>query len=272
MVITASLDAAKLAAKLDVTAIPAGTTTITITRTSPSGNTAGVRGAVARTIAATTFTIRDYEIPLGTSVTYKVTVTPGSATATTTFAITYTSCEAWLVDLARPTNSQAVTIESLQALAFPVPAGIHRVLNRRAPVVTSLPAYTPAAELSVLTETLQERDAVRYTLGSGYPFLLRTAPEQGIGNLYLAPTEFVEERIAALGTLPARRFRAGCVQIQRPDPAIYVPIAPNTYANVKATYATYSALRAGVASYDALAYTYPPGQLNPTPPWLPDDV
>jgi len=52
---------------------------------------------------------------------------------------------------------------------------------------------------------------------------------------------------------------------------VFTPIAPNTYANVKTTFATYAALLAGVANYDALAYTYPAGG-GPVDPWLPDDI
>jgi hypothetical protein len=271
-----TLDPPKLAARLDVSGIPAGTTTLTINRTSPSGAVAGVRGAVGRAVTGTTFLIRDYELPLDTSVSYTVTCYNASGTsvgsASAIFSISYGLCDAWLTDLARPTNSLTVTVESMVTLTHPVPSGVHRVLDRRAPVVTALIAWTPATELIVLTETLDERDQVRALLGSGYPFLLRTEPVQGIGNMYLAAQEFVEERFITLGTAPERRFRMTCVQVERPDPAIYVPLAPNTYANAKATYASYTALKAGVASYDALAYTYPSGTTNPIVPWLPDDV
>jgi hypothetical protein len=194
----------------------------------------------------------------------------GSASAI--FRIPYSSCEAWLTDLARPTNSLQLEVESLHELAYPVPSGIYRVLNRRDPVVVALPAQTPSSELIVLTETLDERDRVRNLLGSGYPFLLRTTQAQGIGNAYFALSQFVEERFLTLGTAPQRRFRIECVQVERPDPSLFVPVVPNTYANVTASFASYAALKAGVASYDALAYTYPSGVSDPILPWPPDDV
>jgi len=274
--LTATLEAARLAARLDVVAIPAGADTYTIERTSPSGATTGVRGAVAAPVSGTRALVRDYELPLDTDVTYTVTIVDGGAvvdTATVTFRIDYDQCEAWLVDLARPTNSLPVVIERMQELDFDAATGVHRVLNRRAPVMTSLPAWTPSAELAVLTDTLEQRDAVRALWGSGYPFLLRTSPEQGIGNMYLGLTGFVEERLLTVGTAPERRLRAACVQVERPDPALYVPAPPNTYANVKATWATYAALHAAVGTYDALAYTYPATpEASPVVPWLPDDV
>ena len=274
--LTATLDAPRAAVKLDLTGIPVGAASVTITRTSPSGNIAGVRGAVGAAVSGTTYTARDFEIPLGLSVTYNATVyDAGGAvvgSASVAFLVPYADCQAWLVDLARPTNSLQVVIESLAALDYPVPSGIYRVLDRRAPVVVALPAQTPAAELVVLTDSLDERDQCRYLFGSGYPFLVRTTQELGIGNAYFGLSEFVEERLLTLGTKPQRRFRVTVVQVERPDPAIYVPLAPNIYSNVKATYASYAALKAGVASYDALAYTYPVGVVNPLPPWPPDDV
>jgi hypothetical protein len=273
--LAATLEEERLAARLSVTGIPAGTDTLTIERRSPSGHVAGVRGAVDATVTGTTYLIRDYELPFDLAVTYTVTCYDGSTvvgTASAIFSISYGKCEAWLTDLARPTNSLPVTIESINELASTVPSGVHRVLDRRAPVVTALIAWTPATQLVFLTDTLDERDQVRALLGSGYPFLLRTTPEQGIGNAYLALTEFVEERFLTLGERPERRFRVASVIVERPDPAIYVPLAPNTYDRVKATYATYAALKAAVATYDDLAYTYPVGVASPIVPWLPDDV
>lgn len=274
--LTATLDAARYAARLDVTGIPyPPADTLTIERTSPSGNAAGVRGAVDATVTAITFTRRDYELPFDLPVTYQVTVYDGATvvgTASTTFEVVYGQCDAWLVDIARPTNSIPVLVESLTQLAFPIPSGVHRVLDRRAPVVVALPAQTPETELVVLTDNDEQRERARYLLGSGYPFLLRTIPEQNIGNLYLAASGFTEERFLTAGTAPERRYTIGCVQVERPDPGIYVPLAPNDYANAKATYASYAALKAGVANYDELAYTYPAGTVNPLPPWPPDDI
>jgi hypothetical protein len=279
LALVVTLEAPKLAARLDVSGITSGTMkTLTVNRSSPSGAVAGVRGAVGVVIASgqTTFLTRDYELPLDTTVTYTVTAydAGGSSvgTASAIFRIDYAACEAWLVDIARPLNSLQLMIESMIELEYALPSGVHHVLDRRDPVVTALAAYTPESELVLLTDTLEQRESARALLGSGYPFLLRTIPEQGIGNMYLAASEFVEERILTLGTAPQRRWTISCLQVERPDPSIYVPLAPSTYAIVKTTYASYTALKAAVASYDALAYSYPTGVTNPILPWPPDDV
>jgi len=274
--ITVALDSARYAAIVTATGLTGAT--YTISRAAPSGNTAGVRGHTSQTVSAATVIAHDYEAPLNVSLVYTVTTYDSGGTVVETasaaaFTVTWIDCESWLVDLARPTNSLVLTIQSLDALTFDFAAGVHRVLNRRAPVLTTLPAYTPSGELVVLTDTLPERDQVRDLLGNGYPILIRSPPDQGIGNMYLGVTQFIEERFLTLGVRSERRFRIQTVQVERPDPGLFVPIPPNTYANVKASFATYADLKVAVATYDQLAYTFPPGQEpSPIEPWLPDDV
>jgi hypothetical protein len=256
-----TLDEPRLAARLEATGIPAGADTITITRRTATGEPEGVRGAVDAPATGATFIARDYELPFDTDLTYEITVYDGTTTvggASAPFRIDYPDAgDPWLVDLARPTNSQPVIVESLAELRYQAAVGVHRVLDRRDPVLTALPAWTPDAELVLVTGTLAERDRVRAIIGSGYPCLLRTPPAQGVGNAYLGVTSFVEQRPSRLALHPDRRFTIAVTSVARPDPFIYVPLAPNTYADVKTSWSSYAELEAGVASYDELAYTYP---------------
>jgi hypothetical protein len=252
---------------------PDGTTVTLERRSSQSGNVAGVRGWIERDVSGTTVAMaRDWEAPFDVDLVYTATLSDGTV-ATGTFRIDYHACEAWLVDLARPTNSLPLVIESMSTLDYALPVGVHRVLDRRAPILTTLPAWTPSTELLVLTETLSERDRVRALYGSGYPFLLRTDPEQGVGNIYFGLTDFKEERIITLGRAPLRRFLAECVQVERPDPALFTPSPPNTYADVLAEFDDYADLLGQMETYDAMLY-HIPGETTASPvtPWLPDDV
>jgi hypothetical protein len=270
-----TVEPARLNLRLDVTGIPAGADRFTITRTAPSGNTAGVRGAVNAKVRGNEEIARDWEAPFDIPLFYEVTAYD-NGTAVGHVAVTYTvpfdDCEVWLVDLARPTNSVRLNAESLDALDYAGAVGVHHILNRRAPVLTTLPSWTPSGELQVITETLAERDAVRALLGSGYPFLLRSTPDMGFGNIYFGVNGFVEERFISLGWAPQRRFRIAAIQVERPDPEIFTPEAPNTYAHVFDQFASYAALRATVGTYDALAYTFEAGVAGPVIPWLPSDV
>jgi len=277
LALAASLEAARQSARLDLTGVPAGAATYTITRTSPSGNTAGVRGAVDAPVSIPEQIAHDWELPFGVDLAYQAEIFDAAGTvlgtAAATFRLDWADCDAWFVDLARPTNSLAQVIVSMTELTFEVAASVHRVLNRRAPVLTSLPAWTPSTELIMLTETLSERDQMRALLGAGYPFLLRTAPIMGVGNLYLGILGFVEERFISLGADPKRQFHIQCVQVERPDPALFVPTPPMTYQQVNDSWASYAALKAAVGTYDQLAYTFPAGGgSSPVIPWLPDDI
>ena len=180
-----------------------------------------MRGAVDVDVSgATSFIVRDYELPFNTDVVYEAQgYDDGSLNQvdTETFRIDYDECEVWLVDIARPTNSMRVTVEALPALTFEMPTGLHRVLDRADPILTTLPARSPTGEAVILTDSLDERDRLRDVLGSGYPLMARATEEVGIGDTYglsyFGVTGFIEERILARGRCPAaslpRRDRPG---------------------------------------------------------------
>lgn len=260
------------------TTIPAGANRVTISRTGPSGTAAAVRRFSAAVVGAGPLIARDFEAPIGVPLTYTVSTwtdpNTGAAVVTTaTITIASQGCsDTWLTDLVRPANTLRTIIASLPELAHSVPASVHWILGRRPPIVTSDVANTPTFELSVLTETDTEREATRALLGNGVPVLLRTPPENGIGNVYFAVLAYTEQRLTSSGTLPARRFVISSVQVARPDPGLYVPLAPTTYAHVKASFATYAALLAARATYDALAYDYSGRTPEDVVPWPPDDV
>jgi hypothetical protein len=262
--------------RLDYT-VPATGATVTFSRTGPSGTPATVRGWIAEPVVPGPVTARDFEAPLGVPLTYTAECRNASgavvSVTTTTITIPSTGCsDLWLNDLARVANTLQIMIEELAQLEYPVAATAHEVITRRAPIVASDIAHTPEFELAFLTETLDERDRARAILGNGVPVLLRTPPENGIGNLYFSVLGYREQRIVTLGTVPDRRFVVNGRQVERPDPALYAPLGVATYAHVKATFATYAALEAGRASYDAVLYDWSGSEPSDVVPWPPDDV
>ena len=257
--------------------VPAGGTSVAFSRTGPSGTPAAVRGYTSVPAAPGLLIARDFEAPIGVPLVYTATTRNSSGTvidtATATVTMTSAGCDdMWLTDLARPGNTLQVLIEQLPELEYATPATVHDIIGRRTPVVTSDVARTPAFELSVLTETLDDRDSARALLGNGVTVLLRTPPEDGIGNLYLAVLGFTEQRVVTDGTVPDRRFVITARQVDRPDPALYTPSPPSTYATVKAHYATYAALKAARSSYDAVLYDYSGVTAPDVVPWPPVDV
>ena len=276
MALTAIVEPEVKSVRLDYTA-PAGTATVTFSRTGPSGTPAAVRSWQDATAVPGAVIARDFEAPLGVPLLYTATAKNSAGTVidtqTATVTVPAAGCaDTWLNDLARVQNSMLVAIESLPELEHPVPAGVHEVIARRAPIVTSDIAHTPNFELSFLTVTLDDRDQARAVLSNGVPVLLRTPPEDGIGNLYFSVLGFREQRIVTLGTIPDRRFVVTARQVQRPDPVLYAPFGIATYAHVKATFATYAVLKAERVSYDAVLYDWSGAAPSDIVPWPPDDV
>jgi hypothetical protein len=272
-----TVDWEREAARLEL-GVPADATSLNVWRVSPSGAVAGVRGAYpAAVTGGATLVLRDYEVPLNTPVSYYATAANTEGTGPEMGPVAFTvatqdECKGWIVDTVRPSNSGQHTIVSLDTLEYPITAGVHRVLERRDPVISTSLAGTPNLELVVLAETLLEADHITLTVGNGLPILLRTVPEWGIGNMWLYPVAWTTGRLSSEGVDPKRIFTLGCVQIERPDPALYAPMPPTPYAAVTATYATYAALLAARPTYDAVLYDYAIGEAPPVLPFPPVDV
>jgi hypothetical protein len=276
MALVATIEPDVQSIRLDYTA-PAGASTVTITRVGPSGIPAGVRGWVDTAVVPGAIIARDFEAPIGVPITYTAQTmnATGSVIDTQTATITIPSdgcSDTWLNDLARVTNTLRVVLESLPELAYQMLVSTHEIIDRRDPIITSDVAHTPEFELSFITDTLNQRDQARDALGNGVPVLLRTPPDQGIGNLYFAVTDYKEQRIVTSGTMPGRVHVVTGRQVQRPDPTLYVPLGVATYQHVKDTFATYADLKAGRVNYDAVLYDWAGAEPSDIVPWLPDDV
>ncbi len=256
-----TLDAPVEAVRVEVT-VPAGHNRLAISRVGPSGTSAYVRNYAPAIVAPGLILARDFEAPIGVPLTYKTeswnTATPGTVTTeTATFTVPDDGCDdTWLTDLVRAQNTFQVTVAELASLDYEYPSGVFQVIDRRTPVVASDIANTPTFELSLLTDTDDERERARAILGNGVPVLLRTPPANGIGNLYFAVTGWSEQRIVNKAREQARMFVAACVQVDRPDPVLFAPIQPVTYEDVKAEFASYAEMLAERSSYDAVLYGY----------------
>jgi hypothetical protein len=257
---------------------PAGAGLLTLSRTGPSGVAATVRGWSSAPVAGgVRVTARDYEAPIGVPLTYTADCRTGAGaeleTLTTSITVPSGGCsDMWLNDLARVGNSLKVIVEQIPELLYPIPSTEHDVITRRTPIVTSDVAHTPSLEVSVLTETDDARARARALLGNGVPILLRTPPENGVGNMYLSVTEFKEQRIVAGATVPDRRFVISARQVARPDPDLFAPDTAVLYQNVRDSYATYEELRSDRATYDAVLYGWGGVEASDIVPWPPSDV
>lgn len=258
--------------------IPAGAVSLFLSRVADSGVITYVRGANPLTVLpSSSETVRDFEPPIGVPITYTAVVAnaTGEQSPAVSAAITLPSggcSDTWLTDIAAPSNTQRVIIEALAELEYEAASGVHYVLNRRTPIVTSDIARAPSFELSLLTETDGEREKTRAALGNGVPILLRTPPENGIGSVYFIPTDWKEQRIITLATVQDRRFVISCVQVDRPDPILYVPVFTATYAGIRDAYDAYSELDTSRDTYDDVLHDPAGAEAANIVPWPPSDV
>jgi hypothetical protein len=262
--------------RIDVT-VPGGHDRLRVSRLGPSTQEAVVRGWEEATVEAGLVIVRDFEAPIGVPLEYTAaswTAPSGTPTLQTgTITIPSEGCsDTWLTDLARAGNTQRVIVEALAELAYAAPSVAHSIIGRRDPIISGDVAHTPTFELSFLTEHEVAREQARACLGNGVPVLLRTPPELGIGNLYFAVMGFAEQRPSSDGLEPLRRWVVNGVQVVRPDPAIYVPLAPVDWAFVEEEFASWQALEDGRASWDALAYDWSGSGPSDIVPWPPADV
>ncbi|HEY7037160.1 MAG TPA: hypothetical protein VH482_37915 [Thermomicrobiales bacterium] len=257
--------------------VPSGTTSLFLSRVGPSGTQAYVRGASPATFSSNPMILRDYEAPLGVPLTYTAIVADASGAQsppdTKVITIPALGCsDTWVVDIAVPSNSQRVTYERLDELDYEATTGVHYVLNRRTPIVTSDIARAPKLDVSLLTDTDDQRERARAALGNGVPILLRTPPENGIGNLYVTALEWREQRVVNLATNQARRFLISAVQVDRPDPGLFIPMALASYLGIRNGYASYAALKAARGTYEAVVHDTTVAGAYDVVPWPPDDV
>lgn len=258
--------------------VPAGGVALFLSRVGPSGVIAYVRASNPLTVTpGATVIVRDFESAIGVPLKYTALVANAageqSPPAAATITVPSHGCsDTWITDIAAPTNTQKLIIERLDELDYEAASGVHNVLNRRTPIVTSDIARAPKLELSLLTETDTAREKTRAALGNGVPVLLRTPPENGIASMYLAVTEWKEQRVVNSATLPDRRFVLSCVQVDRPDPILYAPVFIATYAGIRDAYASYAGLKAARSTYDDVLHDPAAAAALNVVPWPPDDV
>jgi hypothetical protein len=252
-----------------------GTDKLTVWRiATATGAKAYVRGVVDRASSGTTTQVYDWEVPLNVELIYyaQVDVAGVLSDVGSSAPITIEDDRDWLVDLARPVNTFPIQLESMPELDFAGPVGVHRVLDRRDPILTAAAIWTPSGALSFVTGTREERDRARSVLGAGVPVLVRTPPSEGVGNFYCGVVTMREQRASRLAFHEDRRFVVDVVQVARPDPSVFVPLPTLTYQDRLDTWPLYQDVVNTGMTYSEIAYYFPPGTVDPIPPWLPDDV
>lgn len=236
--------------------VGAGTLEADLYRTGPSGVRAYVRGMVdVAAVGPSAIDVVDYEAPFGVAVDYVLVArNVDGETESAVVTVTVDVDDDWLVDLDDARNTGPVIVESFAELEYPSQQGVHRIIGRRTPIVTSDLRWTPTGRLVLVTLTVADGRRVRDALGSSSPLLFRSRIERGVGNMYVLPLGSVTEgRTSRIATEPSRRWTVDVVEIDRPDPSLYLPLAL-TWAEVVATWATWADVIAARVTWGDLLY------------------
>lgn len=145
--------------------------------------------------------IADYEMPLNTSVSYRVRALRayGSVTAAsawTTDTVTVTTRQWWLKHPLSPALSQAVTVVSYAAHQRPARHGVFQPLGRTDQVVIGDTRSARRGQLVVRVDTTEARDALDTLLAAGATFLLHGPVNDHEPDRYIRITDEQHDRIA----------------------------------------------------------------------------
>ena len=241
---------------------PAGAVAAHIWRVGPSDIPADVRDWSNHAVTAGEVTVaRDYEAPIGVELVYTAQFKNDSGGTGVAAAghhhrgLAAGCADTWLNDLARAQNTMRIVVEQLPELAYVVPATVHEIITRRAPIVSSDVAHTPDVR-AVVSD--RHRRPARARAGH--------ARQRGAGAAALGPGGGHRQRLhggARSSPSSAWSRRAPCLtgaswcrparstgrtrRCTRPAP-------PTTFAEVDATFATLQELKDGRATWDAVLY------------------
>jgi hypothetical protein len=211
--------------QITVTALASSAYTISVWRTDSTG-TYEVRGAVNTPVVGS-FTVNDFEVPLGTTVTYTAATTDfdGFQSGTSTgVAITLNSTRAWLTDPIIPTTALMVRIADVGERSRDIDSASYSIVGTDAPSFVGGTRQSGQGSITFNTLTLQEAQDLR-ALMSGSPVLLLRAPYDtwDIGTIHLGFGKVTEQRLSRSIVEPVRNLVCDVVYAQRPSPIIPGP-------------------------------------------------
>ncbi len=232
--------------------------TWSLDRLDGKGGMAPVRGwaddLAAQPVTGDIAAITDYEAPLGVPVTWRVTIRSSDGASWRSYtsdAITLPADEttAWLKDPGLPQRSCRVTV------APPMPTwrttaqqGVNQIRGRRLPVVISDVRGGRTGELTVVTETSAERQALDWVLQPGSVLLLQWPPEWGEDDMYVSVGDVTAAPIADFAQFHDRTWVLPLTEVDRPVGGI-TGSANRTWQTVKDEGATWADVLAGKTAW-----------------------
>jgi hypothetical protein len=206
-------------------------TTMTVYRVLADGSRTVVRGREGLldhvAVTAESYTVQDYEAPLGIAFSYRVEFYSSSTGALsgyrTTGALTLDPGDrnyCWLKDPIRPQLNMRVLVKQAPDWQQPIDQTVHRPRGRQNAVILSGVRSGREGDLVVWTQTDSEREALRYLLGSGATLFWQAAPGMGETDVYVSVASTAAPRITTYAPEPWREWTLPLVEVDRPTGGI----------------------------------------------------
>jgi hypothetical protein len=136
----------------------------------------------------------------------------------TSVAAAWTSARTWLKDVLSPSRNTPVTIAQQPSAKRARRQGRFAPLNRRTPVVVSEVLRSAEVDLTFVTLTDDEAEAVLEVLESAPVVLIQTPADERLGSTYLAIDSVDEVRTApGVEAEPSRLWDVSAVEVDAPE-------------------------------------------------------
>lgn len=196
----------------------------------------------------------DYEAPLGIPVQWRVTLTDPAGVLRMSFdsdpvTLAAEVTDVWLKDPGLPQRSVKITV------ATPMPTwttqarqGVNQVRGRRLPVVLSDVRGGRTGDLTVVTETTADREALDWVLASGAVLLLQWPPGWGEQDMYVSVGDVQAAPVVEYAEFHDRTWVLPLTEVDRPIGGV-TGSADRTWQTVKDEGSTWAAVLEGAKTW-----------------------
>lgn len=266
--ITATPEPAHLPPRVRLDVTWTGATTAMIQRTDPDGTVQPVRFADPIVLTGGAATFYDYESWFGAATVYTATVGTSSVSAS---PVTLAATAVWLRHPTLPSLSISPLIEFEDDVVRVIKAAKKEPIGRKYPLVISDGSRkAPSSGMTLVTWTLDDKDALLSLFDDGTPLLLDVPPALGWGftHQYMAVGNLTESRPAPdVAQEQARRWPFTYDVVDRPASG---PSAPWTFAALLTQNVSFAGVLAKYATFADLLANKPKVSSGPLPPGDPD--
>lgn len=198
--------------------------------------------------------VTDYETPLGVPVRWRTTIQNPSGSGTYSYTSDPVTLDAeatdvWLKDPGSPARSVRITV------ATPMPTwsraarqGVSQVRGRALPVVINDVRGGTTGDLTVVTETDADVDALWWVLDSGGPLLLQWPPGWGQHDMYVSVGDVQATPVVDYAEFHDRKWTLPLTEVDRPIGGV-TGSADRTWQTVANSGSTWAEVLAGATNW-----------------------